>query len=88
VGLAELGDAAGVEWLIQRARPNEDGIDGSLWRVPHSRDPAGSLRASCRYALADLFGQKPNATFAELTDWWTSNKKQFTPRPVALSNGS
>ncbi len=84
VALAELGEPVGVEWLIAQARPDKFGIDGSVFTLPHARDPAGSLRASSQHSLIDLFGLKPSVEFAELEAWWKSHQGQFHPRPVAL----
>lgn len=87
VGLAELGEATAVAWLLDRAQPNEFGIDDSLFESPHHRDRHGSLRESSHCTLTDLFGQSPDSTPAQLSKWWNANKTKFIPRPVALRPG-
>ncbi len=87
VGLAELNDAEGVEWLLSKARDNEFGLDDSLFYNRHARDPRGSLRASCRLALSDLFGlngTKSEPSFEQLTARWQELKLKFVARPVPL----
>ncbi len=84
VGLAELNDAEGVEWLLSMARDNDFGIDGSLWEHRHVRDPRGSLRVSSRLALADLFRLRTEPSFEQLTNRWRELKPQFIARQVAL----
>lgn len=84
VGLAELGEAEGIDWLLARAQPNKFGIDASLWSFPHLRDPRGSLLESSRLALADLFGLPAQVTATELADWWRTNRAKFTARPAML----
>ena len=84
VGLAELGESVGVEWLIEHARPTKFGLGASLFQLQHSRDPDGFMQVSCRHSLIDLFGLKPTADFAQLEGWWKSNQGQFHPSPVAL----
>lgn len=84
VGLAELGESEGVEWLLARAQPNDFGIDSSLWTFPHNRDSRGSLMESSRLSLAELFGLPAQATTEELANWWRSNRTKFTARPATL----
>ena len=86
VGLAELGDQTAIEWLLDKAKPNDFGLDESINLSHHERDGSGSLRESCRCALIDLFGQPKDSTVAQLSDWWTSNRSQVTPRVVRLKS--
>ena len=87
VGLAELNEPDGVDWLLSNARDNNFGIDGSLWTHMHVRDSRGSLRGSSRLSLANLFGLDGAPNFVPLNDWWRDNKNQFTARPVTLMLG-
>lgn len=84
VGLAELGERAGFEWLLAQARPNDFGIDGSLWRITHGEDRRGSLRKSCHLALIDLLQLDSDTTFRQLNDRWRSGKIPQSTRPVSL----
>ena len=69
VGLAELSEAEGIDWLLARAQPNKFGIDESLWSFPHIRNSRGSHLESSRLALADLFWLPADVTVTELRDW-------------------
>jgi hypothetical protein len=87
IGLAELGEHAGVEWLIEQSQSNDFGVGStsvSLWRAPHRKAAGGNLRESCLYALADLSGQPATDQVAHWKTWWAANKDQFEPTPVAL----
>ncbi|MFN0126985.1 MAG: hypothetical protein ACKV19_09925 [Verrucomicrobiales bacterium] len=84
IGLRELGEAEGIDWLLTHAQPNDFGTDGSLWKFPHIRDSHGSLRESSRLALADLFGLTAHVTATELADGWRHNRAKFTTRPAML----
>jgi hypothetical protein len=87
VGLAELGEHVGVEWLIEQSRSNDFGVGSmsvSLSCAPHHKATRGNLRESCLHALADLLGQPATDRTAPLVAWWTANKSRFEPRPVAL----
>lgn len=84
VALAELGEPDGVQWLIAKAKPNDFGLDGSVFRVPHARSASGSLRESCRYALADLSGIQPDGDADRWSTWWAENKAKFVPQPITL----
>lgn len=84
VGLAELGEHSAVEWLLARARPNEFGLDSSLFHARHFHDPRGSLRESSRMALIDLFGQQHDATHTQLQQWWITNQQNLIFRSVVL----
>ena len=87
VGLAELNVADGVEWLLAQTRDNPFGIDRSLWQHPHSRDSRGSLRASSRLALAELFGMRGEPSFEQLSERWQELKLKFIASPVTLMVG-
>jgi len=82
IGLAEINVEDGVRWLIEHARPNNFGLDGSVYRHPHSQVRSGSLRKNCDYALRDLSGTQGEQDWDK---WWRENEKTFTPRrPVSL----
>jgi Protein kinase domain len=84
VGLAELGDQNAVEWLLAKAKPNDFGLDESIYFSRHLRDSRGSLRESSRCALTDLFGQPADWTEAQLRNWWMLNRSRVNPRRVRL----
>lgn len=86
VGLAEQGDALAVEWMLDKAKPNDFGLDMSINQSRHKRDRSGSLRESSRCAVADLFGQSQESTADQLSDWWKLNRSQFVPRAVGLKS--
>ena len=81
VALAELGEAEGVEWLLEKAKPNDFGIDGTVFAAPHYRVHTGSLRENCRYVLADLSGLQPAEEFDQWIAWWAANKINYRPGP-------
>ena len=87
VGLAEMGDAAGVEWLLTKVRPNDFGIDYSLWQYSHVSDQKGSLRESSRLSLCQLFRVESGTEFADLTEWWTRSSSKFRGGRVRLKLG-
>ena len=87
VGLAELGEHAGVEWLIRQSEPNEFGVgskSASLNHAPHRKATRSNLRESCLHALADLSGLPPADKGDQWKVWWATNKDDFAPNPVAL----
>ncbi|MCA9066377.1 MAG: hypothetical protein KDA96_25090, partial [Planctomycetaceae bacterium] len=84
VGLAELGEAAGVDWLLKTAEPNDFGIDESLFRYRHIHDQSSSLRASSRRALIDLFHLQSDATHSQLSIHWSTRTGEFPAGPVLL----
>ena len=87
VGLAELGEPAGVEWLIKQSEGNDFGVGSmneSLYHAPHYKAARSNLRESCLQTLADLSGLKATDDIDQWNAWWTANQDQFEPRPVAL----
>ena len=77
VGLAELGDPAGVEWLIQNC---EQGV----WVSQRELAPASAgsaLGMVCLKALQHLSGRNDVdwKTSAEWQVWWQGAKASFTP---------
>ncbi len=84
VGLAELGESIGVEWLIAAVQPNDFGMDGTVFQGMHQLEPTGSLRKNARLVLADLFGIAPTDDPSELKTWWADNKARFIPKQTIL----
>ena len=85
VGLAELGEPAGVEWLIACAVPNDFGLDDSVYRVQHFHSRRGSLRENAHLALLDLFGLDANVSNSDWPEIWKSQQSKFTPKQVMLN---
>ena len=76
IGLAQLGEPAGVEWLLHESEENEFGVGSMsifLDLAPHARDSRGNLRESSLLALADLFGVPPSDHSAPFQAWWAAN---------------
>jgi hypothetical protein len=67
IALAEMGDVAGVEWLVE-APPA-----GDVDRLPHASAQSGSMLESRVLALNDVIVQK-FSTIEEWQDWWAANK--------------
>ncbi|MCA9131268.1 MAG: hypothetical protein KDB22_29490, partial [Planctomycetales bacterium] len=90
VGLAELGDPKGVEWLIAGARRNDFGIDETVFYRAHVAAQTGSLRENCELALRDLFfGQDDDGQTEKTIDWdncWAQIRNDFVPQPVRLAS--
>lgn len=87
VGLAELGDHAGVEWLIKQSEPNDFGTGSmsvSLSNALHAKASGGNLRQSCVCALEDLSGLQAVDDAGQWKTWWGTSKERFVPRAVAL----
>ena len=75
VGLANLGDARGVVWLI-------DHVDKPGAGVAHARPPGvslGNLDECCVWALRSLSGKRGLGTEAEWRDWWAAVREGFAP---------
>ncbi|MCA9177485.1 MAG: hypothetical protein KDB14_23530 [Planctomycetales bacterium] len=87
VGLAELGVEAGVRWLFDRARPNEFGIDESLYHHQHALAKTSKLSENCGLSLRDVLGD-PGLDFStrevNWDDWWEARKQAFSPHSAAL----
>lgn len=86
VGLAELGVEDGVRWLIEHAKPNDFGIDGSVESHRQALVGTSSLRTNCIAVLYDLSGLKAkgDGSQQDWNNWWHKNAATFTPRQVAL----
>ncbi|MFO0905918.1 MAG: serine/threonine-protein kinase [Pirellulales bacterium] len=88
VGLAEMGAAEAVDWLLEQAHPNDFGIDRSLWQYRHVDDRQGSRRESSRLSLCDLFHLAADKSDAQLADWWRDRSAQFGGGRVQLKLGT
>ncbi|MAG92792.1 MAG: hypothetical protein CMJ48_03455 [Planctomycetaceae bacterium] len=83
VGLAQLGDSAGIDWLIANAEHH-----GSvLGARPRGTRPGGGLSACCVEALRQLSGQNGLTSKAEWTEWSKSvDKKLLINRAVVFGD--
>jgi hypothetical protein len=70
VGLAQLGDAEGIEWLIEHCKFTGAGTVANAW--PQGAPPGGSLSACCVQALRLLSGEYQRTSQAEWVAWWKS----------------
>jgi hypothetical protein len=66
VGLANLGERAGVEWLVNTPGSADVGY------VPHIRVPGGNLHEARLRALSDLTGQ-PYQPLEKWQAWWKTS---------------
>lgn len=84
VGLANLADPRGVEWLI-------DHVEGEPGKVIIAWPPGGlncNLDACCMGALRHLSGNPKVSTKAEWREWWSTAREGFVPvAPVMLLDG-
>jgi len=86
VGLAQLGDESGFEWLIANSgsRPSF-----APWEVANAWPPFVSNRSlalCCQAALKQLTGEKDIATRQEWQNWWaTVDRKKLPADYVRLS---
>jgi hypothetical protein len=82
VGLAQLGDAAGIDWLIA----NCEDINGDVSSArPYAASPGGSLDSCCVAALRQLSDKMDLTTRAEWEAWRKTADKSLLPsRPVWL----
>jgi hypothetical protein len=70
VGLAQLGDAEGIEWLIENCKFTGAGTVLNAW--PQGAPPGGSLSECCLQALRLLSGEHQRTSQAEWAEWWKS----------------
>lgn len=82
VGLAQLGDLRGIDWLIASCEYSQ----GSVWHAwPRSPGQSGSLSPCCVAALQDLSGNRNLTTKAEWEAWAkTADKATLTKHAVNL----
>lgn len=84
IALAELGDPAGIQWLIAQT-DDRFGHGGEVSRAPHVGPAMKSLRNCCVHALSELSGQPATLTQSEWQHWWSNNQSEFVPqRRVSL----
>jgi len=74
VGLAELGEEAGIEWLIAHTDSQ-----GGITRAAHALAARGALSENCRQALADLTGQPSSLSKAQWQRWRAAQRTRFVP---------
>ena len=81
VGLAQLGDAAGVNWLIANCEYSQGRVE-NVW--PYNAPRGGDLSACCQAVLEQLSGENLTGK-AEWTAWSnTVDKSQLAKKPVHL----
>jgi hypothetical protein len=82
VGLAQLGDPAGIDWLIAHC----DDTTGSVWHArPCGTPPGGSLHDCCLAALQQLSNDRTRTTKTEWQAWAKSlDVKSLRDRAVVL----
>lgn len=75
VGLANLGEPAGVEWLIEHCEDLNA-------RVDYAAPPAGvrELGDSCVLALQSLTERRNLNKKADFEEWWKTALRPFAPR--------
>lgn len=84
VGLAQLGDMEGINWLIANSEYNEGTVTNA---PPQGAPPGGSLHACCTEALRHLSGERSKGSKAEWAEWAKSiDKKSPVIRAVVLSD--
>jgi hypothetical protein len=76
VGLAQLGDTKGIEWLIENSE-NVLPIVSSAWPVGAAD---GNLSTCCITALRILAGEKKLTKKSEWEDWWQTAREGFQPK--------
>lgn len=82
VGLAQLGDPAGIEWLIAHCEDIQGHVSGAK---PLGASPGGSLGSCCLAALRQLSGEKEPTSKAEWEAWWkTADTKRLKFGAVRL----
>jgi hypothetical protein len=76
LGLAELGDTTGVDWLIAHSDDDSANTVSLAWP---QYVPDHSIGASCVAALGVLSGQRHLKTKAEFAKWWKTASKDWSP---------
>jgi hypothetical protein len=74
VGLAQLGESTGIDWLIEHCEHCEGSVMHA-WPVGATR--GGDLCACCQEALRHLSGEQSLKSKAEWTQWSKSIGKKF-----------
>jgi hypothetical protein len=80
VGLAQLGDPAGVQWLIANCEDPNGFVSHAR---PYFADHGGSIGTCCQAALQQLSERMDPTTKAEWAAWWkTADKSLLMDRAV------
>ena len=79
VGLAQLGESDGLEWLIV----NCEDTSGSVMNAqPKGAPPGGGLGACCTESLRQLSGERARTSKLECRAWLTTaDKKRYPNMP-------
>jgi hypothetical protein len=80
VGLANLGDRSGVEWLIAHV----DNKTGDVERVTATKLRHRTLGEECAAVLGQITGKAELSTPAAWHDWWKAAGPTFAPEPDRL----
>jgi hypothetical protein len=84
VGLAQLGDAEGIDWLIANCEFSQGSV---MHAWPLGAVRSGSLSACCQEALRQLSGERALAAKAEWSAWSEQvDKKQLRDRVVVFGD--
>ena len=73
VGLAQLGESDGFEWLIANCE-NTSGSVTNAW--PKGAPPGGGLGACCTESLRQLSGERARTSEVEWRAWLTTADKE------------
>lgn len=84
VGLAQLGDASGVEWLIANCEDPHGFVQNAR---PYFADRGGSIGTCCQAALQQLSDKRDLTTKPEWEVWWkTVDQTTLISRPVQFAD--
>jgi hypothetical protein len=84
VGLAQLGDAEGIEWLMEHCEFSQGTVTNAC---PKGAPPGGDLSTCCVEALRQLSGERQRTSQAEWVAWWKSaDRKRLLDRAVLLGD--
>jgi hypothetical protein len=74
VGLAQLGDSEGIDWLIANCEFSQGTVTNAR---PQGSRPGGDLSACCSEALRHLSGERSRTSKAEWAAWSKSVDKKY-----------
>lgn len=80
VGLAQLGDGRGYEWLIA----NCDRTDDAIWGYRPLGSPSKNLNDCCVIALQTLTNKRELKTKIEWQQWWNQMEKKNIPKGIVV----
>jgi hypothetical protein len=84
VGLAQLGDAEGIEWLIEHCEFSQGFVTNAS---PQGAPRGGDLSSCCMEALRQLSGERQRTSRAAWAAWWKSaDRKQLLDRAVSFGD--